>query len=56
MHVAATLGNLVVSYLVIEAVAASAVSWVEFAVVGFQTTATYNLVLLVEERLGHALG
>lgn len=55
VHVAATLGNLLVSYVVIEFVAASTVAWVGFGLVGFQTTATYNVLLLVEERLGYAL-
>lgn len=55
VHVAATLGNLLVSYLDIQGVAASAAAWVGFAVVGFQT-ATHNLLLLVEKQFGHAVG
>lgn len=50
VHVAATVGNLVVSYLaVVAARRAGLPAGATFFLVGAQATATYNLLLLLEE-------
>ncbi len=51
VHVVATLGNLLVSYLLTFALH----GLVAFLVVGVQTTFTYNVLLLPEEYVAHLM-
>ena len=51
VHVLATLGNLVVSYLLVVGLRPVGPGAAVFLVVGFQTTVGYNLLLLIEQRL-----
>jgi hypothetical protein len=55
VHVAAALGNLAVSYAVIEAANGSLPALWAFLLVGFQATATYNVLLLVEDGVAATL-
>lgn len=56
IHVLATMGNLVVSFLVIQFVTFLHVpNQIGFAVVGFQATAGYNILLLLETYVSRIL-
>lgn len=49
VHIAATLGNLLLSYAILVAVNPGFPSNWAFFVVGFEGTLTYNLMLLLED-------
>lgn len=51
VHVFATLGNLVVSYLLLTFVETTAPGTLAFALIGMQATVGYNLLLLFEESI-----
>ena len=52
VHVASTLGNLVLTYLLVRFVVSAATPrWIAFPLVGFQATFFYNVLLLLEDYL-----
>lgn len=56
VHVVATLGNLAVSHLLVQALAALAAgTWVAAFAVGFQVSLSYNLLLLLERGVTELL-
>lgn len=56
VHVVATLGNLLVSWLLVVPLAASALpAVVGFSLVGVQSTLLYNVLLLAEEALARTV-
>ena len=55
IHVVATLGNLVLSFLFIRYLGANLVTVAVFALIGFQATVAYNLLLLLESAVSRVV-